>query len=126
MKDIISSQEQHQNMKLFDAGTKKMSDPSFSNFIKLIKVQCTGSWVSPWHRWTPTLTAVLLAQLYPWYMTGISLAMVYTISDLYYLEGNTCTGLYSPLTDVVTVPRLQWSNSTSTTWQSDVEGSDGR
>ena len=42
-KDILSSQERHQNMKWFDAGTQKMSVPSFSNFIKLIKVQCTGS-----------------------------------------------------------------------------------
>ena len=29
-----------------EAGTKKMSVPSFGNFIKLIKVQCTGTWVS--------------------------------------------------------------------------------
>ena len=36
-------------MKCFDADTKKKSVPSFSTFIKLIKVQCTlaGSWVSP-------------------------------------------------------------------------------
>ena len=31
-------------MKWFDAGTQKMSVPSFSNFSKLINVQCTGSW----------------------------------------------------------------------------------
>ena len=34
-------------MKWFGAVTKKMSIPSFRTFIKLIKVQCTGSWVSP-------------------------------------------------------------------------------
>ena len=37
-------------MKNLNAGTKKMSGPSCSNFIKLIKVQCTGSWVSAWRR----------------------------------------------------------------------------
>ena len=41
MQDIISSQERHENMKWFDAGTKKMSCPSFSAFIKLINVKCT-------------------------------------------------------------------------------------
>ena len=34
-------------MKWFDGTLLKMSVPSFSIFIKLIKVQCTGSWVSP-------------------------------------------------------------------------------
>ena len=37
-------------MKWFDAGTKKMSVPSLGNFIKLIKLQCTGPWVSPRRR----------------------------------------------------------------------------
>ena len=37
-------------MKWFDAGTKTISVPSFGNFIKLIKVQCTGTWVSPLRR----------------------------------------------------------------------------
>ena len=48
--DIISSQEQHQNMKWFYAGTKKMSVSSFGCFIKLIKVQCTKKWFSPRHK----------------------------------------------------------------------------
>ena len=43
-KDIISSQERHRTMKWFDAGAKKMSGSSFGTFIKLIKVQCIGSW----------------------------------------------------------------------------------
>ena len=36
-------------MKWFDAGIQNMSVPSVSIFItsKLIKVQCTGSWISP-------------------------------------------------------------------------------
>ena len=38
IEDIISSQEQHPNIKWFDAGTKKMSGPSFGTFIKLINV----------------------------------------------------------------------------------------
>ena len=36
-KDILSPQERHQNLKWFDAGTKKMSASAFSNFIKLIR-----------------------------------------------------------------------------------------
>ena len=46
-KDIHSSKERHQNMKSFDAGTKTMSAPTHCFFIKLMKKQCTGSWVSP-------------------------------------------------------------------------------
>ena len=33
-------------MKLFDAGTKKMSVSTFGSFIKLMKLPCTASWVS--------------------------------------------------------------------------------
>ena len=33
-------------MKWFDAGTKKMSAPSFGSFIKLLKLPCTGSWAT--------------------------------------------------------------------------------
>ena len=40
-------------MKWFDAGTKKMSVSTFCNFIKLIKLHSTATWVSPrdrcWH-----------------------------------------------------------------------------
>ena len=32
------------HIKWFDAGTKKMCVSTFGNFIKLIKMQCTGSW----------------------------------------------------------------------------------
>ena len=34
-------------MKWFDGTLLKMSDPTFGNFIKLIKLHSTGSWVSP-------------------------------------------------------------------------------
>ena len=39
-------------MKWFNAGTKKMSAPSFSSIIKLNKVQCTMTvtWVLPQRR----------------------------------------------------------------------------
>ena len=37
-------------MKCFDAGTQKMSVSSFSSSTKLIKVQCTRTWVSPLRR----------------------------------------------------------------------------
>ena len=37
------------NMNWFDACTKKMSVSSFGSFIKLIKVQCAKTWVSPRH-----------------------------------------------------------------------------
>ena len=46
-------------MKQFDAGTKKMSVSTFGSFIKLIKVQCTKTWVSQRSR----VTAVLPQQL---------------------------------------------------------------
>ena len=49
-KDIISSKERHQNMKWFDAGTKKMSVSTFGCFIKLMKLPCTAAWVSPRNR----------------------------------------------------------------------------
>ena len=45
-------------MKWFDAGTQKMSVPSFSIFIKLIKVQCTGPWVSQQDRSIGAVIAV--------------------------------------------------------------------
>ena len=34
-------------MKCFDAGTKKMSDPPFGTFIKLVtwNVQCSSNWM---------------------------------------------------------------------------------
>ena len=38
IKEIISSQELHQNRKWFDAGIKKMSGPLFGTFIKLMNV----------------------------------------------------------------------------------------
>ena len=56
-----------------NAGTKKMSVPSFGSFIKLIMLQCTGSWVSPRRRVAarpirvergpirPTISAAILA-----------------------------------------------------------------
>ena len=34
---------------------KQMSVPSFGNFIKLIKLQCTGSWLSPRRREEPQI-----------------------------------------------------------------------
>ena len=55
LQDTISPQERHQNMKWFDAGTKQMSVSSFGSFIKLIKVQPTGTWVSPQSRSGSTL-----------------------------------------------------------------------
>ena len=39
-----------QNMKWFYAGTKKMSVSTFGTFIKLMKVQCTKTLVSPLDR----------------------------------------------------------------------------
>ena len=44
-------------MNWFDVGTKKMSGPSFGNFIKLMKLQCTGSWVLPRRRGPGVATA---------------------------------------------------------------------
>ena len=49
----------------FDAGTKKMSVPSFGNFTKLIKVQCTGTWVSPRRR-APTQSRQLPVPYFRW------------------------------------------------------------
>ena len=37
-------------MKWFDVGTKKMDVTSFGTLIKLMNVQCTETWVSPWDR----------------------------------------------------------------------------
>ena len=41
-------------MKWFHADTKKMSVSLFGSFIKLIRVQCTKTWVSPRHRISET------------------------------------------------------------------------
>ena len=46
------SKEWHQNMKWFDAGTKKMSVSTFGTFIKLMNAQSTKTWVSPRDRCT--------------------------------------------------------------------------
>ena len=44
-------------MKWFDAGTKKLSVSPFGSFIKLMKLQCTASWVSPRDRWIAAAAA---------------------------------------------------------------------
>ena len=62
-KDILSSQKRHQTMKCFDAGTKKMSVPSFGSFIKLMPRQLpnTGSWVLPRDRSWASLRSWLVS-----------------------------------------------------------------
>ena len=47
-------------MTWFDAGTKKMSVSTFGSFIKLMKLQCTASWVSQWDRAAAIFHGVLM------------------------------------------------------------------